>query len=492
MLAVLTLVRLLVAGLSPLSPDEAYYWTWSHALAPGYLDHPPMTALWIRLGTLLCGDSRLGVRLLSPFAAALGTLLLASACADLRRPDAVSSRSEWDAPLAASVLLNATLLLGVGAVTITPDTPLLFFWTACLAALGRLVASGRGVWWLATGVCLGLALDSKYTAVLPGAGLALWLLATPAGRRWLRTPWPWAAALTALALFAPVIWWNAAHGWASFIKQGGRTGNWHPIKATHYLGELLGGQAGLATPVIFVLFVVGIARLARHPIKAPAGETLLVWVTLPAALVFVQHAFGARVQANWPGLLYPACAIAAVLSARSAARRWITPAAGLGFAVTALVYVQSVAAPFPLPRRLDITLVRLAGWQTLAVQLADRVAPADHFIIADDYGVAAELAFALPHRAVLAAAPRWRLFSMPHPDVVAPTLGGESGLLLRSDRRKGAPDPTLFSGTHLLGTLERRRGHEVAESYHLYRITVRSDLPAKLRGEIVRLPTPTR
>ena len=36
----------------PLSPDEAYYWVWSHALAAGYLDHPPMVALWVRAGTL--------------------------------------------------------------------------------------------------------------------------------------------------------------------------------------------------------------------------------------------------------------------------------------------------------------------------------------------------------------------------------------------------------------------------------------------------------
>ena len=490
MLAVLTSVRLLVAGLSPLSPDEAYYWTWSHALAPGYLDHPPMTALWIRLGTLLCGDTRLGVRLLSPLAAALGTLLLASACNDLRGA-AKPTPTGWDAPLAAAVLLNATLLLGVGAVTITPDTPLLFFWTACLAALGRLLATGRRLWWLAVGVCLGLALDSKYTAVLPGAGLAFWLLASRDARRWLRTPWPWAAALTALALFAPVIWWNAAHGWASFIKQGGRTGDWHPAEATRYLGELLGGQAGLATPLILILFVVGMARLARHPISAPAGETLLVWVTLPAALVFVQHAFGARVQANWPGLLYPACAIAASTRptlARPILARWTKPAAGLGFVLTALVYLQSVAAPFPLPRKLDITLVRLAGWRTLATQLADR----DHFIIADDYGVAAELAFALPHRAVLAAAPRWRLFALPHPDLAAPSLGGESGLLLRSARRKGGPDPSLFSATQLLGTIERRRGNVLAERYNIYRVTIRTGLPAELRDEIVRLPTPTR
>ena len=50
-LAVLTAVRLLVAACTPLSPDEAYYWVWSQVLQPGYLDHPPMVALWIWLGT---------------------------------------------------------------------------------------------------------------------------------------------------------------------------------------------------------------------------------------------------------------------------------------------------------------------------------------------------------------------------------------------------------------------------------------------------------
>ena len=82
-LLLLTLLRLAVCGFAPLSPDEAYYWVWSRALAPGYLDHPPMVALWIRAGTLLCGDGPLGVRLLAPLSAALGTLLLASAAADL-------------------------------------------------------------------------------------------------------------------------------------------------------------------------------------------------------------------------------------------------------------------------------------------------------------------------------------------------------------------------------------------------------------------------
>ncbi len=65
-LIALTLLRLVVAASVPLAPDEAYYWVWSRALAAGYPDHPPMVALWIRIGTTLAGDSALGVRLLGP------------------------------------------------------------------------------------------------------------------------------------------------------------------------------------------------------------------------------------------------------------------------------------------------------------------------------------------------------------------------------------------------------------------------------------------
>jgi 4-amino-4-deoxy-L-arabinose transferase-like glycosyltransferase len=77
----LTALRLAVAATMPLSPDEAYYWVWSRALAPGYLDHPPMVALWVRAGTAIAGDTALGIRLLAPFAVALASLLIADAAA---------------------------------------------------------------------------------------------------------------------------------------------------------------------------------------------------------------------------------------------------------------------------------------------------------------------------------------------------------------------------------------------------------------------------
>src|SRR5580698_8984319 len=61
----LVVLRLVAAAWTPLTFDEAYYWMWSKSLAGGYYDHPPMVAAVIRLGTIVAGDTELGVRLVS-------------------------------------------------------------------------------------------------------------------------------------------------------------------------------------------------------------------------------------------------------------------------------------------------------------------------------------------------------------------------------------------------------------------------------------------
>src|SRR6476660_10646909 len=66
-LAILAMIalRLIAAAYTPITFDEAYYWMWSKSLAGGYYDHPPMVAAVIRLGTMIAGDTELGVRLVS-------------------------------------------------------------------------------------------------------------------------------------------------------------------------------------------------------------------------------------------------------------------------------------------------------------------------------------------------------------------------------------------------------------------------------------------
>ena len=58
----LTMVKLIVAACTPLASDEALYWRYSRHLAAGFIDHPFVNPLMIRLGTSVFGDTPLGVR----------------------------------------------------------------------------------------------------------------------------------------------------------------------------------------------------------------------------------------------------------------------------------------------------------------------------------------------------------------------------------------------------------------------------------------------
>jgi 4-amino-4-deoxy-L-arabinose transferase-like glycosyltransferase len=384
-------------------------------------------------------------------------------------------------------LLNATLLLGVGAVTMTPDTPLLFFWTATLWAVARARSTERAGWWLAAGAFGGCALASKYTAALLGAGLVLWLAATREGRAWARRWQPWAGGALALAVFSPVLAWNAAHGWASFAKQGDRTGDWRPAHAIRFLGELIGSQVALATPLVFALCVWGTWRVTRTALSSAREDGaagLLACLTLLPAAVFIEHALGDRVQGNWPAVVYPSACIAAA----GLGSLWWRPAAALGLAVTAAAYMQAAVPPIALPRALDPTLIRLAGWPFLAREVAaeaERSGAA--FVTAESYGLLAELAHDAPTALpVIAAGPRWALIRLRAAPASAPSgdTSDGTGLLVETARRREPPDPALWDVIALLSTLDRARGGVVAESYRLYRVRPR-------RGTVVfLLPRP--
>ncbi len=459
----LTAVRLLVAARAPLSADEAYYWVWSKALAPGYLDHPPMVALWIRAGCALAGDTALGVRLVGPVSALLGTLLLARAAEDL-----CPGRQ---AGVAAGVLLNATLAVGVGAVVMTPDTPLLFFWTAALAALARLLRTGRPGWWLAAGLAGGLALDSKYTAALLGLSVLAWLAVMPAARHRWRCWQFWAGLALAAAAFCPVLAWNAAHHWASFAKQGGRTGDWHPVRAARFIGELVAGQLGLASPLAACVLAVGTWRAWCAARRGDEGAALLACVVLVPSAVFLEHALGGRVQANWPAVIYPGAVLSACCLGAAPVRFWRV-ASGFGVALAALCYLQAGWGVLPLPRAADPTLIRLAGWQDLAGEAYVAAAGSQAaFVVADEYGLASELAFRM-HGPMVGLERRWALFDLP-----PARLSGQTGILVRSEREYGPPDSRPWLSITPLGTVERGRGGRMAETYRLYRVIAGPAMP---------------
>src|SRR6266849_7965501 len=196
LIAVLTVMRLIYAGVLDLRTDEAYYWTWSKESALSFLDHPPMIAWFIRFGTAIFGDTSLGVR----FAGILAMLVTQLLLADIVRRVTHDVR----AVVIAVLMPEAALYYGLLMAKVSPDVALIPFAVAMVWALVRLNESGDARWWLAAGLFAGLALLSKFTVVMLLPAVAAFMLVPDWRRRWLLSPYPWAAALIALVVFLPV------------------------------------------------------------------------------------------------------------------------------------------------------------------------------------------------------------------------------------------------------------------------------------------------
>ena len=290
-------LRLIFAASVELMPEETYYWNYSRHLDLGYVDHPPMVAWLIYLGTAVFGQSEFGVR----SGAILCGLITSVFIYRLSRA-AFGERSA----LAALVLAQVLPFFFLSGVLMTPDAPLTAAWAATLFFLERaLIAGQSGAWWR-MGVSAGLGLISKYTIALLGPVALAFMLWDSQSRLWLRRYQPYLAALLALAVFAPVIIWNSQHEWVSFAFQTSRRLA-EPPKFT--LHRLIGSILVLITPTAAVAAALTVAsgsKGAEATVDYARRRRLLLLATLVPLSVFAVFSLRHEVKLDWTGALWTA------------------------------------------------------------------------------------------------------------------------------------------------------------------------------------------
>jgi 4-amino-4-deoxy-L-arabinose transferase-like glycosyltransferase len=366
--------RVLFAASLGLGIDESYMVAAGRQLRLGYFDHPPV-AWWLAWGAAHLAGSDAGIVVRLPFIAlfALTTWLMYRVTARLFGPPA----GLW-----AAVLANLCPVIGVTAGTwVLPDGPLfaaLLGATLCLIA--ALPAEGWAAWgwWVGAGICAGLALSSKYSSVLTILGAVAFLLTERTSRRWLLRPYPYVAGLAALAMFTPVLVWNARHGWVSLLFQGsraeGRFDLFGPVLS-------LAGAALFLLPWVWLaLMLCGFDALRRGP--ADRARWLLVCLAAPPIVFFTLISLWSRVLFHWaaPGylMLLPLLgdAIAGRRGNRQQIRRWL--AASGAFVVLGVAFVASDVQFDWLPDTIgDFRLgkdpaLAAVDWTSLRQQLAER------------------------------------------------------------------------------------------------------------------------
>ena len=404
------LIRGIVLAATPLSFDEAYYWLWSKHLAAGYLDHPPLIAFLIRAGTILFGDTSAGVRIVTWMLSGVATWAV------WRTASKITKSAEAGA--IAALLFNLTPMIAAESGVATPDSPEIAATALVLLVLAEIAETGYGPWWIAAGIAAGFGLLAKYTAFFLGAGILVWLAVVPKQRHWFASFWLYLGAAIALAMFTPVVLWNAQHDWISFAMQFGRTGA--GAFTLRYLGEFLGGQLLLVTPFIAVLAAAGMISGFRQ--SGLPDLRLPACILLPGTVYFLGHSLHDRVQGNWPSFLYPALALAAAaaylpLSKQPTivnfSRRLAVPVAA---ALVGAIYVQAL---FGVAHLRDPVSRLLAYGMDGVVADIDGLRKREDAaaIVTTNYAITGWLAFYLPgHPSVVQLNERSRYLNETSPD----------------------------------------------------------------------------
>jgi hypothetical protein len=275
----------------------------------------------------------------------------------------------------------------------------------------------------------------------------------------LARPGPYVAGLLAIVVTAPVIVWNARHGWASFafqLNHGLRTGRGSPLPREL---DYVGGIALLATPILFVLLAIAVGRASSKRL-GPAAYLLGV-ITATWVGFFAYTSWRHRPEANWaaPALL-AAVPLLALGDTSARAVKWLRRGIALGLGVT-IVGCAGLAFPAALPAAARRSFARSFDWDPVALsvtlarsKLSERRVPvskkvSDHsiggstptaprspWLAADRYQLASELAFRLPD----------------HPIVFSLNLGGRPN---QYDYWPGFPEHAAI-GDDLLLVLEDR------------------------------------
>lgn len=267
------LLGLMQAGLTELQDDEAYYWVFSRYLDWGYFDHPPMTALLVKMGYAVF-PNELGVRLF-PLLLNLLTLVIIEKLI-----------SKKDPLLFYAIALSVAIIQLTGFVA-SPDVPLIFFTALFFLCYKRFIGNFSLFNTLLLSIAVALLFYSKYHGVLI-------VLFTLLSNIKLFTKYQtYLAGIIALLLFAPHLWWQYQHDWISFRYHLFES-NVNPYKPSFTLSYIL-GQLLLPGPVAgFILLPAAFLYKTKKP-----EEKAMRFTMIGIYIFFLLSSFRGKVEGNW-------------------------------------------------------------------------------------------------------------------------------------------------------------------------------------------------
>jgi hypothetical protein len=267
------ILGLIQSRFTDLLDDEAYYWVYSKFLDWGYFDHPPMTAVLIKMGYSIF-QNELGVRLFFLLLNVLSLLII---------EELIDKKNLF---LFYAITLSLAVLQISGFVAV-PDTPLILFTALFFFCYKKFLQQSSLLNSFLLGLVTAALLYSKYHAVL----IVLFVLLSNL-KLFIRYQ-TYLAGLVALVFFSPHLWWQYQHDWISFRYHLFES-NVNAYKFSFTL-EYIGGQILLAGPIAGSILLPA-AFLYR---TKNVFEKALKFTLAGIYIFFLLSSFRGKVEANW-------------------------------------------------------------------------------------------------------------------------------------------------------------------------------------------------
>jgi 4-amino-4-deoxy-L-arabinose transferase-like glycosyltransferase len=275
------IVNLLSAGFTELEPDESYYWSYAQDMAWGYFDHPPMVAVFIKMGTMLF-KNELGVRICSIALQALSFYFIYVLAG---RPD-----QKRDIGLLALLVGSMPLLHFFGFVT-TPDSPLLIFTAGFFLAYRNFIERSNWGDTILLGLVMALLLYSKYHGILLIGFTIL------SNLRIFKSPKFYIAGLLGIVLYTPHLIWQIQNEFPTWqYHLVGRTSTNYAVKNTL---EFLLNQVLIFSPFLFPVYIITLFNQKKGDLLSRA----YIWTIVGFWLFFLLNTFRGYAQPHWTALI---------------------------------------------------------------------------------------------------------------------------------------------------------------------------------------------
>lgn len=382
-------LRIFFLGNHDLLTEEAYYWNYSTHLDFGYLDHPPMVAVLIKIFTTLLGQNEFAVRCPALFCWGVSAYFMYRWCELIQKGSGQF----------AVLLLSILPFFFLNSCITTPDMPLLAAWAGALYYLYQALCLHKGRAWYGAGICIGLGLVAKYSIALLIMTTGFLLITHREHREWLLRKEPYFAAALIVILFSPVIYWNAIHSWASFFFQSTRR-----LQGQYYfsLHQLLGVLILFLTPVGIVGGIKLFQRAHNESLPFRTKQFIQVFLLGPL-LVFALFSCFRPIKLDWigPSLLAILPWLAYLMSQPNAfLRHWFRTSPFLICAYTLILGCLTYGQPRLINQKF-FNPVLTVSWQQLTDHLyriatnISTASPTTHpiFVPLDTYRIESELVF---------------------------------------------------------------------------------------------------